>query len=73
MKITYTKIQNSSNIIGYHYNDQEKKLYIQFTNGKEYEYSDVSGEEMIEIHEAESFGKKFREIIIGEKKYKAIT
>jgi hypothetical protein len=71
MEITYTEIE-SSNIIGYHYSASEKKLYIQFGNGREYEYSDVSKEEMAELLKADSFGKKLREIIISEKKHKEI-
>ena len=71
MEITYTKIQ-SSNIIGYSYNAAEKKLYIQFGNGREYEYSEVTPEELKQLTEAESFGKKLREIIITQKKHREI-
>ena len=71
MKIPYIKIE-ISNIIGYYYKTAEKKLYIQFGNGREYEYSDVSLEELTELLEAPSFGKKLREIIIPEKKSKEI-
>lgn len=71
MKIDYTKIE-SSNIIGYHYDTAKKKLYIQFGNGREYEYSDVSLEELTQLLGAPSFGKKLREIIIPDKKCKEI-
>jgi hypothetical protein len=71
MKIDYIKIQ-SSNIIGYAYFPKTKLLYIQFGNGRSYEYSEVTQEEINQLKEAESFGKKLREIIITQKKHREI-
>lgn len=69
--VKYVKI-NSSNINGYFYYSLGKKLYIQFANGREYEYSDVTQEEVDQLIKADSFGKKLREIIIPHKKFKEI-
>ena len=70
MEIIYTKIK-SSNIIGYHYNISERKLYVKFSNQREYEYSNVTQHEVDQIVKAESFGKKLKEIV-SNKKYKEL-
>ena len=71
MDIKYVKIQ-SSNIIGYFHDVKKKELYIQFGNGREYKYSDVSLEEVTELLSEPSFGKALREKIISEKKCEEI-
>lgn len=71
MKITYKTVQNS-HVTGYHHDIKEKKLYIQYGGAREYEYTDVSLEEMNDILESASFGKRLREVI-GSKTFKEIT
>ena len=71
-KIQYTTIE-SSNIVGYYYNESEKKLYIKFKNEREYYYSNVSKEEFDELfEEGSSFGKKLYATIVNKKNFEEI-
>ena len=71
-KIQYTTIE-SSNIVGYYYDESEKKLYIKFKNEREYYYSNVSKEEFDALFEkGSSFGKKLYATIVNKKNFEEI-
>lgn len=50
------KIENSSNLTGYFYNDEIKKLFIEFKGGAVYVYDEISIELAAEFLKAESKG-----------------
>lgn len=62
----------SSSVKSATYHKEEKILTIEFTNGKRYEYTDVSIEIWSAMVTAESVGKYHREFIVGKFEYKQI-
>lgn len=53
----------SSNIQGVAYNDDSREMTIQFNNGSEYAYEDVSKEEYESLVNAPSVGQYFHDNI----------
>jgi hypothetical protein len=65
-----TKV-NSQTVEAIGYNEKEQKLQVEFPNGSQYLYSDVSRDEYFSIKAAASIGSKLKEVVKG-KPYKKI-
>lgn len=71
-KIPYISLNFSKSVAGYYYNEADEKLFIQFSNMKEYEYSDVKPEEVTHLMNSKSFGSELHKTIISKKQCKKL-
>lgn len=56
----------STNVAAIKYDAAERKLFVRFHSGSEYEYSDVPPEEAESLFHASSPGSYFRSSIMGQ-------
>jgi len=54
---------DSSNLTGITYDEDEHRLYIMFKGNTLYMYENVTHDEFMELHDAESQGKQFRKTV----------
>ena len=69
MKIPEMKPTSSSQIASIGYDEDESKLFIQFTRGGIYAYSNVSEDQFNNLLNSASIGKEFAKEIKGQARH----
>jgi len=61
-----TKVNESSVISGYFYNEETKALLVEYHNKSVYLYQDISANVVKKVFSAESIGKAFRKYVLDK-------